>query len=389
MTRHWSINGRFLAQRLTGVQRYAREIVSALDAALSSGTPLARDLAIELLLPRDAIDDLPLTAIRTRRVGRQTGQVWEQFELPRHLAGGLISLGNVGPLLARRHILCLHDTTPQDCPESYSRLFRASHVLLQPRLGRSADRIMTVSRHAADRLVACGLCEARKVMIAPNGHEHTRRWIPGHSAATRAAAGPNTVVVIGTPAPHKNVGMLIRAASAMTRAGLRLALVGSSDLRIFQPDPASQQAPEEADIVRLGRVSDGELAALLGDSLCLAFPSRFEGFGLPVLEAMALGCPVVASDRAGLPALAGEAALYASPDRPEQWIKAFVALHQDAALRARMRDAGRLRAERFSWRHSAGRYLAAMAEVDGLSAEVEAAAVWQSNDNNEVGQPCS
>ena len=106
---------------------------------------------------------------------------------------------------------------------------------------------------------------------------------------------------------------------------------------------------------------------------------------------MALGCPVVVSTCAGLPSLCGEAALYAGPDHPEQWIKAFIALQHDAALRARLREAGQSRSARFSWHQSALQYLRVMAEVDGVPGveRLEPALSQQSNDNHRGRQRLS
>jgi glycosyltransferase involved in cell wall biosynthesis len=112
---------------------------------------------------------------------------------------------------------------------------------------------------------------------------------------------------------------------------------------------------------------DEELAALLRDSLCLAFPSLAEGFGIPPLEAMALGCPVVASDRASLPEVCGDAALYASATDPEAWHSSFIRLHCDAKLRADLISRGEARARRFSWRASAELYLQTMMQLDRAS----------------------
>jgi glycosyltransferase involved in cell wall biosynthesis len=114
---------------------------------------------------------------------------------------------------------------------------------------------------------------------------------------------------------------------------------------------------DEKGIIWLGRVSNDELAALLKDSLCLAFPSYVEGFGLPALEAMALGCPVVASDRASIPEVCGTAALYAAPDDRAAWLGHFLRLQSDAALRLDLTEKGRARAKHFSWRQSAQLYL--------------------------------
>jgi hypothetical protein len=118
MTRQWTINGRFLTQPLSGVQRYAREIVSALDDVISEGSPLALDL--QLVFPSSATDVPRLRKIRLQPAGRIAGHLWEQFVLPARLRGGLLSLGNTGPFTATRHIVCVHDANTRTFPTSYT-----------------------------------------------------------------------------------------------------------------------------------------------------------------------------------------------------------------------------------------------------------------------------
>ena len=103
------------------------------------------------------------------------------------------------------------------------------------------------------------------------------------------------------------------------------------------------------------------------DSFCLAFPSFTEGFGLPPLEAMTLGCPVIATDRASLPEICGEAALFASPTDPEAWFQQLIRLRDNEPLRSQLVAKGRVRAKHFSWRKSAELYLELMALADGVS----------------------
>jgi len=368
MVRNWSINGRFLAQPTSGVQRYAGEIVRSIDQLIADKHPLARDLNVRLLLPPDAAESPRLSAITPHIIGTISGHVWEQTFLPAASRAGLLSLCNSGPLALPKHIVCIHDLNTRIVPDSYSHGFRTLYRLLIPALGRTAARIATVSQFSASQLVEYGIAKKTKIDVIPNGHEHVLRWQPEHSQLTRAAAGLDTIVVIGNSAPHKNIGLLIRLADDLAKAGMRIAVAGASDARIFKSG-ATGTGPDN--IVWLGRISDAQLAALLRDSLCLAFPSLTEGFGLPVLEAMVLGCPVVASDRASLPEVCGNASLYAAPSDPQGWLGHFSRLHRDAQLRAELAARGRTRASQFSWRISAELYLKAMARVDGLRVEEE------------------
>jgi glycosyltransferase involved in cell wall biosynthesis len=362
MKRKWHINGRFVSQPVTGVQRYAHEIARALDRLVAENPMLARSLDLELTVPADGPRNLPeLKAIPVRAIGGSAGHKWEQVALGRHAGSGLLSLCNTGPLLPRKHIVCIHDVNTRVYPESYSFAFRALYRGLHPALGWRAARIATVSRHSAEQIARYRIAPADKVIVIPNGHEHALRWRPEHSPATRAAAGPDTIVIIGSPAPHKNVRLIIGLAPKLAAEGLRVAVAGLSDGRVFA---AHEPRPEADNVVWLGRLSDNELAALLQGSLCLAFPSLAEGFGLPALEAMALGCPVVVSDRTSLPEVCADAALYASPYDAEAWLARFLELRKDARLRGEMIARGRRRAAEYSWTQSARLYLQAMADLD-------------------------
>jgi glycosyltransferase involved in cell wall biosynthesis len=115
-----------------------------------------------------------------------------------------------------------------------------------------------------------------------------------------------------------------------------------------------------------GRVSDGELRALYENAACLAFPSTTEGFGLPPLEAMGLGCPVVVAPCGALPEVCGDAALYAPPGAPAAWAQAIRRLDGDAGLRQRMMEAGLARAALYRWEDSARRLLEV---IEGVAAK--------------------
>jgi glycosyltransferase involved in cell wall biosynthesis len=365
MARQWSINGRFVAQPFSGVQRYAHEILAQLDALIAERHPLAEGLAAELIVPPGAAKLPVLTAIPVRVAGKRGGHVWEQTELPRAVRGGLLNLGNTGPVSLTRQIVCLHDANTRVYPASYSLAFRTLYRVLFPILGRRARTVATVSNYSAEMLAGLGIAPRHKLRVIPNGHEHALRWQPRHSEKTQAVAGKNTVLLLGSPAPHKNVAMLLGIAGELERVGLRIAVVGSRDARVFQTGSiAGADAPN---VTWLGRLSDDEIAALLEDCLCLAFPSLVEGFGLPAVEAMARGCPVVSSDAASLPEVCGDAALYAPPTEPAAWLAQLTRLARDEQLRAGLIERGREQVQTFSWRRSAELYLAAMSDLDSLT----------------------
>jgi glycosyltransferase involved in cell wall biosynthesis len=129
--------------------------------------------------------------------------------------------------------------------------------------------------------------------------------------------------------------------------------------------------PLPPNVKHLGRVDDNDLAFLYQNALCLAFPSRAEGFGLPAVEAMALGCPVVSSKAASLPEVCGDAALYAPPNSPSAWLDAIEQLAGEPILYRRFADAGRKRAVAFSWRRGAMKYLELMRALESPAVDWE------------------
>lgn len=348
-----SINGRFLAQPVTGVQRYAREITIELDRLLALRRP-GEVPAARLIVPAGTRPDFALDAISIAETKRGGGPAWTQFVLPLAKRGVLLSLGNVGPVLASNQIICIHDLNTFLAPESYSAAFRLYYRATLNPLARFAARVVTVSNFSAGMLARFGLKRHEDIAIIPNGHEHVARWRPERSPY--AAQGPGErpfVFVLGSRAKHKNVKMLFSIADALDALGLDILVAGAPGSYFSAVGHVA--APQN--VRMLGFVTDDDLAALYKRALCFAFPSLTEGFGLPVLEAMALGCPAVASAAASLPEVCGDAALLADPNAPRAWLDHIARLNSDPGLAQDLRAKGLRQAQRFSWKASAEAYL--------------------------------
>jgi glycosyltransferase involved in cell wall biosynthesis len=350
----WAINGRFLTQRVTGVQRYAREITAALDDILKENSQIKSGPRMRLALPPGAEVMPALSNIEIQRTPIGSGHVWDQFVLPLYAGAGVLSLGNFGPMLSSRQIVCIHDANVFIEPESYSRKFGSVYRTMLPWMGKRATKIATVSHFSADMLVRFGVCRREKIFIAPNGHEHALRWdsrradIPLLTTLKRPF-----VLLLGSVAKHKNVDIILGQAAALDEAGIDIVLVGAAST-IFSAKVSTRQEPN---IHYAGYVGDDELAALYGAALCLVFPSRTEGFGIPPLEAMARGCPVIASNAASLLEVGGAAVAYVDPDNGYGWRETIIGLSKNRALCAEMVARGRKQAGLFSWKRSAQLYL--------------------------------
>jgi glycosyltransferase involved in cell wall biosynthesis len=343
------INGKFTAQRLTGVQRYAGELVRALDAQVAAGERWT------LLVPHAA--EVPeLTNIEVRRV-RAPGHslhAWEQIVLPWAARSGLLlNLAGSAPLLARRQWCTFHDAAVFDHPDVFTSTFRRWYRFHFRWLARRAERLLTVSAYSRQRLaVRLGLPEAR-IGIVPNGAEHLERLVADPGLLARLGlAGCRWFLAVGSNSRLKNWPALLQAWGERQRAdGERLVLVGGSNGAVFAAGGAP--AASAAGVLHAGVVTDAELRALMEGALALVMPSLDEGFGLPVAEAMALGCPVAAARAGALPEVAGDAALYFEPTQPAQIGQALERLAADAPLRARLAARGRARAAALSWPESA------------------------------------
>jgi glycosyltransferase involved in cell wall biosynthesis len=350
----WAINGRFLTQRMTGVQRYAHEIVAALDDILSEEGDIVGLPRMRLVLPPGVEATPVLSKFDICHTNFGSGHGWDQFVLPMYAGAGVLSLGNFGPVFARNHIVCIHDANTFIQPESYSRGFGLAYRTLLPLIGGRASRVATVSRFSADMLVKYRVCRREKIFIAPNGHEHALRWdarraeIPLLNKLKRPF-----VLLLGSRAKHKNVHVILEQAQGLDEAGIDIVVVGAAS-SIFSGDELTFRS---SNVHYAGYVGDDDLAALYEAALCLVFPSKTEGFGIPPLEAMVMGCPVISSNAASLAEVGGDAVAYVHPDHGAGWREAIIGLSGNEGLRVTMASRGRKRATLFSWRGSAQLYL--------------------------------
>jgi len=359
--RRWSVNGRFLTRNATGVDRYAREILMAMDALIREGHPLTAGLTLDILRPAGTVEASPFLNIAMRTLPSAPGHFWEQFILPGYVRGGLLSLCNTGPLALKRQIVCIHDLNSRITPKSYGLMFRAVYRVLVPALGRRAARIVTVSSFSQKALGRFDIKPADEIEVIHDGYEHVLGWNPDRSQLASANLPRPFVLLVGSKAPHKNVAIIYSIASELFARGIDLVVAGGEDPMVYA---RQRSGPLPPNVRHLGRVNDNDLAYLYRHALCLVFPSRTEGFGLPVLEAMALGCPVISSDAASLPEVCAEAALYVTPDDAAGWLAAIGRMASEPLLRERLAAAGPQRAKTFSWREGAKKYLELMIALD-------------------------
>ncbi|MDH3532221.1 MAG: glycosyltransferase family 4 protein [Gammaproteobacteria bacterium] len=351
------VNARFLDRPVTGVERVATELLGVLAERYldEQGCWYAGDrrFCLRLIAPRGSATPSPWRNLRLVRTGVFRGHAWEQFDLPRWTRRQcLVSLCNTGPILKRLHILFLHDAQPFVIPKNFSLAFRCFYRTLFRIAGRFSQRILVNSRFTRRELWQHAGIPRQKMVLCYPGSDHVRQE-KGLTDALSHFDLPQEpfLLAVASANQNKNFALIARALRALGDTAPPCVIVGRTDQRHF-----GGVSLDSARVTHLGYVSDAELLALYRRALCLVFPSFYEGFGLPPLEAMAAGCPVVVSRTSAMPEISGLAAEYCDPHDYQTLARAILTVAQSPLRRREMIEHGIERARNFSW-HCSGRRL--------------------------------
>jgi glycosyltransferase involved in cell wall biosynthesis len=313
------------------------------------------------LAPDRYLSAEPPPAMRRRALA----QAWEQLVLPaqaaRRRAALIFSPANLAPVAWPRNVLVMHDAAVLREPGAYSAAYRAWHERVGLASARRALAVVTVSEFSRSELTALGGLDPARLVVIPGGV--SERFTPIHGSepvAPRLGLERPYVLTIATADARKNLVALQPAAAQLDRVGIDLVWAGDSR-------PYFAAATDAPRLRRLGYVADDDLPGLYREALAFVLPSRYEGFGLTCLEAMACGTPVVAADRAALPETCGDAALLVDPDDGAALAGAILAAATDPDVRDRLRGAGLRRAAEFGWARSAASTDALLTRLAGLA----------------------
>jgi glycosyltransferase involved in cell wall biosynthesis len=318
-----AINARAAARtQIGGVERLAREMVRWL--------PRVNPRRYRVIAPPSTL-------------AHRAGHAWEQLALPLLSAGCplVYSPANLAPVLSSRNVVVIHDVAALRHPEAYTRQYAAYQRVMLTGLVRRARLLITVSEFSRRELVEVLGAPPERIAVVAEGvaEDFAQRASASPGPGAYGLAGPY-VLVVGTASERKNLGVLGVAARALAERGVELVLAGSDRgyLRVG-----------EMPLRRLGYVAEDDLPALYAGALALAVPSVYEGFGLPCLEAMACGTPVVAAASGALPETVGNAALLVGPHDANAFAEALVSVAFEADARAPLIEVGRRRAAHFTW----------------------------------------
>jgi glycosyltransferase involved in cell wall biosynthesis len=380
-----------LTEPLAGVGHYTLE----LTRALAHVAPAAR---FELLYPAAYP---PIRIAEAEPPSAQTPRTNEPAALAPNLSVIRVPAGVLGrrwwsvglPLYLRRHnvalfhgtnfevplrgnatrVVTIHDLSLLARPETHERrrVWRAR--LRLPLMARRADAVITPTEAVRREAIERFRLPAAKVFAVPEAaRERFRPLAFGETAEARRrlGAGDEFILAVGTIEPRKNLPTLLRAFEEILRArprpGLRLVLAGRAGwmrqawLKQLEGSPARDR------VVHTGYVSDADLCALYSSCRLFVYPSLYEGFGLPPLEAMQCGAPVIAARVAAVAEVAGDAARLFEPESSEELARALSELLDDEAARGELSARGLRRAAQFSWEQTARRTLSVYAEAAAL-----------------------
>ncbi len=355
-----AVDARALEERPTGTGRYLIGILREWLAAFP-GDHLTLLSCRPVHLPDDLRSHQGLSVVIGGR--RLPGTLWLQTLAPRmaRLAEAEVFFGPLGVLPRRPGIpsvVTIHDLTPVLFPEWHTRKNRLAFGPFLPGTLAAASAVIAVSRATKRDLVARHPEAERKTVVVWNGVD---------AARPRPAEGPGDpvpglppgdpyVLFLGTLEPRKNVERLVAAMESIwdRRPDFpKLVLAGGMGWGLPKLEEHLRASRHAARIERLGYVPAGNAEALIAGARVLAYPSLYEGFGLPVLEAMALGTIVVGSSASSLPEVIGEAGLLPDPTSVPDIAAAIERAQDDDAFRAGARILGLARAATFTWKRAA------------------------------------
>lgn len=363
------INGRFLVAKQTGVQRAASNLIRTLFEVDRENEYVIFTGKSQMNHVHWDYPNVRMVVCRIKEGESFRNHLWEQFTLPRlakkYKVDILHSPANMAPLFYKGvSIVHIHDLCFVVNPQWYSYTFHRVYNFIIPRLARKSTLVITNSNNSRNDLLQFCDVTAEKVRLIYWAVEETFH-VPPKTSSLNQIQEEDFILYVGSLEPRKNIASLIQAYETMRIDNpdlkTKLVLIGGGS-PLFADAQLRVKAYKD-DIIFKGFVSDELLRAYYRKAKVVAYPSLYEGFGLPPLEAMASGAPVVTSNTSSIPEVVGDAALLISPYDILQMSQTLARVIRSPQLRESMRQAGYQQAKRFNWYRVARNILGVYYEV--------------------------
>ncbi|MFS7188368.1 glycosyltransferase family 4 protein [Serratia proteamaculans] len=338
------VNARFLTQSLTGVQRFAEQISLELKKL--------RDDVV-FLSPNNIIREDIASKLDVIKIGKRSGHYWEQVELPRFLKKNknaiLINLGNTGPVFFKNKVVTHHDVTYKKYPQSYSWKFKIIYNSLVPIMLRHSRSVITVSEFSKKEISESYNYDSNNINVIYNSASDVfSRRLKGIESQDKY------FLAVSSPNYHKNFHGLVNEFSSLPGLdAFKLKIIGERNKNFNGMNLEIESDKGKGNIEFLGRVSDSELADLYSNAYAFIFPSFYEGFGIPPLEAQACGCPVLSSNTASMPEVLADSVIFFDPNKSGDIASALSYIIENPEVREHLIIKGYENIKRFSWESSA------------------------------------
>lgn len=309
------INGRFLTQKITGVQRYAIEVVKQLDKIKSN-------YKFIILSPKEKIiQDIDLKNIEIKKIGRFSGHLWEQISLPIYMLSkaksNLLNLCNLAPILYPGYIT-IHDIAFKTHPEHLNWKFVIIYRIITKINIKRYKHIFTVSNFSKNEIIKNYNINSDKITITYNSAEHMKDIEPDYQIIKKLGLENREFLFsLGSKSPHKNHQFILECAKRNT--DMLFVVSGNSNNKVFKYE---EKEDSYKNLIYTGYLNDAELVALYKKCKAFIFPSLYEGFGIPPLEALTLGCKnVLLSDIEVFKEIYGNSVTYIELEKKDYSIK--------------------------------------------------------------------
>ncbi|WP_211140205.1 glycosyltransferase family 4 protein [Acinetobacter pollinis] len=328
---------------MTGVQRFAFELVKNLNQLRSDITVLVPNKA--RILDRSIIDKMNILEI-----AGGNGHYWEQAVLPKYLKSIgsplLINLCNSAPILYKNKISTHHDITYIRFPQSYSWKFRLFYRNFAPLFLKTSHAVITVSEFSKKDISDFYKISPQKIHVIANAVNESFEFKKDDNEKDKFA------LAVSSPNYHKNFYRMIEAYNDAD-INFKIKIIGSASGVFNDRSPMMNEKIDTDKIEFVGRVTDEELIALYQNAEFFIFPSLYEGFGIPPLEAQKCGCPVISSNAASLPDVLRESTIYFDPLNVDDIKNKIELVSSNSDIRNELITKGLANVERFSWIKSA------------------------------------